>query len=206
MNRANFKTPALRQRFKWWITSSKRELARTAGSQCSRPTNSRWSAAYPLALTGTIPSLEEIRELENSLKARGFNGLAICLRTAVPVIIYRALRARHGGRGERPVSHLPARRLVSWLSDEIHVNRPHDRIVRSLITAKGLWTNNPEVKPDGHHRSKTKTRAPTKLLAARVTRAFLVHASNAQCHDDYLGDDWLQKDFHQLASFFAKPT
>ena len=98
------------------------------------------------------------------------------------------------------------RRFVSWLSDEIHVNRPYDRIVRSLITAKGLWTNNPEVNFVTVTIDQNENKGPDEAkLAARVTRAFLgVRIDCVQCHDDYLGDDWLQRDFHQLASFFGE--
>ncbi|MEM7394624.1 MAG: DUF1553 domain-containing protein [Verrucomicrobiota bacterium] len=44
---------------------------------------------------------------------------------------------------------------------------------------------------------------PVKL-AARTTRAFLGFRLDCmQCHDDMFGDRWKQKDFHQLAAFYA---
>ena len=42
-------------------------------------------------------------------------------------------------------------------------------------------------------------------LAARTARAFLgIRLDCVQCHDDNLGGDWLQPDFHQLAAFYSE--
>ena len=161
-----------------------------------------------LGLPGTIPSLEEIRELEKQPEGTRVQWWLSHLfedRRTSDHLAERFARATVG------VEHGPfliyrRRRFVSWLSDEIHVNRPYDRIVRSLITAKGLWTNNPEVNFVTVTIDQNENKGPDEAkLAARVTRAFLgVRIDCVQCHDDYLGDDWLQKDFHQLASFFGE--
>src|SRR4029079_12204055 len=81
----------------------------------------------------------------------------------------------------------------------------YDELVRKLITATGLWTDNKAtnfvtatIQPDSG-------RGPDKeKLAIRTTRAFLgVRLDCVQCHDDNLGGPWLQSDFHQLAAFYA---
>ena len=161
-----------------------------------------------LGLTGTIPSLEEIRELEKQPEGTRVQWWLSHLfedRRTSDHLAERFARATVGVENG-PFLIYRRRRFVSWLSDEIHVNRPYDRIVRSLITAKGLWTNNPEVNFVTVTIDQNENKGPDEAkLAARVTRAFLgVRIDCVQCHDDYLGDDWLQKDFHQLASFFGE--
>ncbi len=161
-----------------------------------------------LGLTGTIPSLEEIRELEKQPEGTRVQWWLSRLfedRRTSDHLAERLARATVGVENG-PFLIYRRRRFVSWLSDEIHINRPYDRIVRSLITANGLWTNNPEVNFVTVTIDQNENKGPDEAkLAARVTRAFLgVRIDCVRCHDDYLGDDWLQKDFHQLASFFGE--
>ncbi len=161
-----------------------------------------------LGLTGTIPSLQEIRAIELQPPSERIQWWLSHLFNDRRTSDYLAERfARtYVGVENGPFLIYRRRRFVNWLSDQIHENRPYDQIVHSLITAEGLWTNNPEVNfitvtVDQN----MKGTGPDEVkLAARVTRAFLgVRIDCVQCHDDYLGEDWLQKDFHQLASFFA---
>jgi len=162
-----------------------------------------------LGLTGAIPSLQEIRALEAQPKGERIQWWLSHLFADRRTSDYLAERfARtYVGVENGPFLIYRRRRFVTWLSDELHANRPYDNIVRSLITAEGLWTNNPEVNfvtvtVDQNEDEK----GPDEVkLAARVTRAFLgVRIDCVQCHDDHLGDDWLQQDFHQLASFFGR--
>ena len=162
-----------------------------------------------LGLTGTIPSLQEIRALEARPEGERIQWWLSHLFADRRTSDYLAERfARtYVGVENGPFLIYRRRRFVTWLSDELHANRPYDKIVRSLITAEGLWTNNPEVNfvtvtVDQNEDEK----GPDEVkLAARVTRAFLgVRIDCVQCHDDHLGDDWQQKDFHQLASFFGR--
>lgn len=162
-----------------------------------------------LGLTGTIPSLEEIRAFEvqptaertqwwlshlfedrrcSDYLAERFARMLVGVENG-PFIIYR----RH--------------RLVSWLSDQLFANRPYDEIARELITAEGIWTSRPEVNfvtvtVDQNDKEK----GPDEVkLAGRVAKAFLgIRLDCVQCHDDMFGDRWKQKDFHQLAAFFAQ--
>ena len=170
-----------------------------------------------LGLTGTIPALQEIRAFE---EARVFHAgnqsppkdsiqwwlshLFEDRRTS-DYLAERFARA-YVGVENGPFLVYRRRRFVSWLSDQFHGNRPYDKVVRSLITAEGLWTSNPEVNfftvtVDEN----AKNNKPDEVkLAVRMTRAFLgVRLDCVQCHDDRLNDRWVQKDFHQLASFFS---
>ena len=172
-----------------------------------------------LGLSGTIPSLEEIREIEKQSipdqlpwwisrlleDRRTSNYLAERLARALvgvedgPFVIYRR------------------RRFVSWLADEFESNRPYDVLVRRILTAKGLWTDMPAV--NFYTRTIVQDsedpRPDPIQLASRTSRAFLgMRIDCLQCHDDFLGNVNLgsatsltagtQRDFHSLAAFFQQ--
>ncbi len=158
-----------------------------------------------LALTGTVPSVQEIRALETLPETERMQGWLSHLfedRRYSDYLAERLARA-YVGVEDGPFLVFRRRRLVDWLSDGIHQNRPYDQIARSLIDSTGIWTTRPEVN------FVTATIEPQKgpnqvKLAARVTRAFLgVRIDCVQCHDGKLGSPWKQQDFHQLAAFFA---
>lgn len=158
-----------------------------------------------LALTGTVPSVQEIRALEALPDADRMQGWLSHLfedRRYSDYLAERLARA-YVGVEDGPFLVFRRRRLVDWLSDGIHQNRPYDQIARALIDSTGIWTTRPEVN------FVTATIEPQKgpnqvKLAARVTRAFLgVRIDCVQCHDGKLDSKWKQQDFHQLAAFFA---
>ena len=106
------------------------------------------------------------------------------------------------------------RRFRIWLSETFADNWSYDRLVRTLITSKGLWTDKPEVNfLTSTYDSNDNSPDPIRL-AARTSRAFLgLRIDCLQCHDDFLGNvslgdieatrGGLQTDFHQLAAFFT---
>lgn len=167
-----------------------------------------------LALTGTIPSLEEIRSLEQLSEEQETEGQAIqwwITKTFVDrrwsnYVAERLARSYVGTEGG-PFLVYRRRRLVDWISDHLLENRPYDQLVQNLITANGIWTSKPEVNfvtvtIDQNNDKKGPNEAK---LAARVSRAFLgVRIDCMECHNDKFGDRWKQKDFHQLAAFFGE--
>ncbi len=163
-----------------------------------------------LGLTGTVPSFEELRALEQQPEENQLQWWLSHLfedRRSSEYLAERFARA-YVGVENGPFLVYRRRRMVDWLSEEFAQNRPYDQITRSLIAAKGLWTTSPEANfitvTTGQNMEK---KGPDEeKLAARVTRAFLgVRIDCVQCHDDMFGPRWKQKDFHQLAAFFA-PT
>jgi hypothetical protein len=161
-----------------------------------------------LGLTGTIPSLEEIRTLEAQPPAQRLDGWLSHLlgdRRTSDYLAERLARA-FVGTENGPVLVYRRRRFVSWLSDRLHENTPYDVLVRQLISDTGLWTDSPAVNfitvtlrqgGDG--------RPDEARLAARTSRAFLgVRLDCVECHDDNLGGPWLQRDFHALAAFYSE--
>ncbi len=160
-----------------------------------------------LALAGTIPSLEEIRQIEarppDDARAWWLDHLLDDRRSS-DCLAERLARAFVGTQ-DGPFLVYRRRRFVSWLADELHANRPYDEIVRQIIASDGLWTSRPAanfitvtIEPDND-------RGPDpNQLAARTARAFLgVRLDCAECHDHPFAD-WKQRDFRSLAGFFGQ--
>ena len=173
-----------------------------------------------LALTGTIPSLEEIRELE---KVPAQDRLAWWLahlledRRYGDYVAERLARA-YVGTENGPFIVYRRRRFVSWLADHLQNNTPYDAVVRELIADTGLWNADPAVNFVTVTSKQDEGNQPDEVrLAARTTRAFLgMRIDCLQCHDDRLGTILLgetgnprggkQADFHQLAAFFGEAS
>lgn len=159
-----------------------------------------------LALTGSIPSLEEIREVQamqgENRPQQWLERLLMDRRTS-DYLAERLARV-YVGTENGPFLIYRRRRLVEWLSEALLQNRPYDRIVRELIESKGVWTTSPAVN------FITVTSEPgkgpdEKKLAAKISRAFLgVRIDCVECHDGKLGSPWKQSDFHQLAAYFGQ--
>lgn len=155
-----------------------------------------------LDLLGTIPSLAELRALEQTPAAERRAALLEQV-FADPrfnaVLAERLARIAVGGRETKQDDLLYRRgRLVTWLTAQVRQNRPWDELVRELLTAEGLSTDAPAV-----NFAVSQDVDPVKL-AARTTRAFLgVRIDCAQCHDHPF-TRWRQRDFEGLAAFFAR--
>lgn len=161
-----------------------------------------------LGLTGTVPSLEEIRALEKTPAAAALPWWLEHLlrdRRHSDYLAERLARVCVGVEGG-PFLIYRRHRMVDWLSDQLYLNRPYDQLVRQLIDARGIWTTQPEVNfitVTVDQNDQGKGPDPQKL-ARRVARGFLgMRLDCAQCHDDFLNDRWKQKDFHELAAFFG---
>ena len=170
-----------------------------------------------LALVGSGLSLEEIRDLEqlppdmretahleNLLKDSRFHDYWA----------ERWTRFMVGGDGG-PLLVYRRRRFVVWLSEMIAANQPYDQTVQNLITAEGLFTDQPQVNFLTVTLDSDETGDPDPIrLAARTSRAFLgMRIDCLQCHNDFLGNvslgdpmhprEGLQSDFHGMAAFYS---
>ncbi len=170
-----------------------------------------------LALSGTIPSVEEIREMESLPESERMDWWVSRLLEDERTADHLAERLARGliGVEDGPFIIYRRRRFVSWLSDQLLENRPYDEIVRELLTEEGIWTGSPAtnfvtVTTD------METEQPDPIrLAARTVRAFLgMRIDCVECHDDFLGNIKLgdqgaprkgvQTDFHKFAAFFGE--
>jgi hypothetical protein len=160
-----------------------------------------------LGLTGTIPSLEEIRRFE-ALPAEArldvWLNERLADRRSADYLAERLARA-YVGVDDGPFLLFRRRRFVSWLADQLAAGKAYDVLVRHLISDTGLWTDTPAtnfitvtIQPDND-------RGPDpNQLAARVSRAFLgVRIDCAECHDHPF-ESWKQRDFQGLAAFFGQ--
>jgi hypothetical protein len=159
-----------------------------------------------LVLTGTIPSLEEIRGLEALPEGRKASTWVEALlrdRRSADYLAERVARAFVGTEGG-PFIVYRRRRFLTWLSDQLFENRPYDRVVRDLIASDGIWTDRPATNFVTVTYDPDKKAVNPERLAGRVTRAFLgARIDCAQCHDHPFAQ-WKQADFQGLAAFFGK--
>lgn len=159
-----------------------------------------------LALTGSIPSLQEIREFEADLskqRLRHYVDRLLHDRRFADYFAERLART-YVGTEEGPFIVYRRRRFVSWLGDNLSQNRPYDALVRELISGQGLWTDNPATNFITATFEPEKKGPNPERLAARTARAFLgVRLDCAQCHDHPF-QKWKQKDFQGLAAFYGQ--
>lgn len=158
-----------------------------------------------LALTGSIPSLEEVRRFESRPEGervgRWLDDLLRDRRTA-DYLAERFARV-FVGTEDGPFIQFRRRRFTTWLSDAILANRPYDAVVRDLIADQGLWTDHPATNFVSVTFSEDTKLPDPDRLAARVSRAFLgVRLDCAHCHDHPF-QPWKQADFQGLAAFFG---
>ncbi len=160
-----------------------------------------------LALTGSIPSLQEIRQFE---AYNGAHRLQWWLegilqdRRSADYLAERFARV-FVGTEDGPFIIYRRRRFVSWLSDEFLKNRPYDQLTREIIAGEGLWTDKPATNFVTVTVEQGKSGQPDpQRLAGRVSRAFLgIRLDCAQCHNHFF-EKWKQADFQGLAAFFGQ--
>ncbi len=157
-----------------------------------------------LALHGSTPSLEEVREFEADTAPDRMERWTAHLLRDQRFAFYFAERLARGYVGTENGQFLIYRRdrFVEWLSDQLQHDTPYDAIVRSLISSQGLWTGEPATNfitaavDDGD--------VDENKLAGKTVRAFLGQRIDcAQCHDHPF-DHWKQGEFQGLASFFGQ--
>ena len=171
-----------------------------------------------LGLAGTIPSLEEIREIEKQDEADQIHWWVSRLLEDERTGNHLAERMARTlvGVEDGPFLVFRRRRFVSWLAEQIVNNCPYDELVRQILTDEGLWTDTPAVNFYTRAITEEEDSQPDPiLLAGRTSRAFLgMRIDCLQCHDDFLGTINLgspeeltggtQVDFHSLAAFFQQ--
>lgn len=161
-----------------------------------------------LALTGTVPSLEEIRQFETLPPAERLPWWIDHLLQDKRFADYFGERLARAfvGTEDGPFIFFRRRKFVTWLADEVHKNRPYDELVRQLITTEGIWTDKPatnfiSVTIQGDEKG---NQPDPVRLAGRVTRAFLgIRIDCAQCHNHPFAN-WKQSDFEGLSAFFGQ--
>jgi hypothetical protein len=160
-----------------------------------------------LALMGTIPSLEEIRQIEwlpPEERLPWWIDHILQDRRFADYFAERFARSYVGTEGG-PFILYRRRRFVTWLSEQFRHGRPYNDIVSHLIASTGLWTDQPATNFISVTSQQDKKNQPDPIrLAGRVTRAFLgIRLDCAQCHNHPYAR-WKQTDFQSLSAFFAQ--
>ena len=157
-----------------------------------------------LALHGTIPSLEELREFESDDAPQRIERWTDRMLEDPRFSDYFAERLARSYVGVENGQFLIFRRdrFINWLSTQLKQQRPYDEIVSELISGRGVWTGNGEVNflTSGF----ADDEFDANKLTARSVRAFLGQRMDcAQCHDHPF-DHWKQSEFEGLAAHFAQ--
>jgi hypothetical protein len=153
-----------------------------------------------LALTGTIPSLQDLRWLEqqpDGERLPRWTDRLLADPRCHDYLAERLARAMNSLAPAEPFFMYRRRRFVAWLSERISKRTPYDEIVRECIATDGVWTEKPAVNfLTGHDVNPNK-------LANRTARAFLgVRIDCAECHDHPFAA-WKQADFRGLAAWYG---
>ena len=160
-----------------------------------------------LGLTGSVPSLEEIRQFEAAPADKRLDGWANHLlhdRRFADYFADRFARA-YVGTEDGPLIAYRKRRYLVWLSDQFHNNTSYADIVRQMIATQGLNTDRPAVNFVAATYDDNRKGPDAEKLAIRVSRAFLgLRIDCAQCHDHFLEPKWKQANFQALAAFFGQ--
>lgn len=170
-----------------------------------------------LALVGTGVSFEEIRALEAVPEDQQIHWWTSRLLEDPRYSYYfgERLARAYVGANQGPFLLFRRRKFTNWLADELAADTPYDKIVRSMISAEGLWTDRPEVNfVTATMDEQNDQRCDPIRLAGRTSRAFLGQRIDClQCHDDFIDRlDFgtpeepvagMQEHFHQLAAFYS---
>ncbi|MEZ6089246.1 MAG: DUF1549 domain-containing protein [Pirellulaceae bacterium] len=128
-----------------------------------------------LALVGNGISLEDMRWLESlpeGTRIRSWTERLLADRRFADYWAERLARS-YVGADEGPFIVYRRRRFVNWLSEQLYQNRPYSEIVYALITAQGIWTENPQVNFLTVTLDSDDSGRPDPIrLAARTSRAF----------------------------------
>ena len=157
-----------------------------------------------LALHGTVPSLEELRQFQADTGDRKLQRWTQRVLADNRFASYFSDRLERVlvGSDEGPFLAFRRDRFGAWLSEQLAANRPWDQIVTELVCAEGLPTGQPAT--NFITIAQLDDDVDEQQLAGRTIRAFLGQRIDcAECHDHFLDPRWKQSHFQGLAAFYA---
>ena len=152
-----------------------------------------------LDLTGRLPSLESVRAFAGDPRpARVKRARMIDTLIASPEFVDHwtvkwgdLLQSSRKYLGEKG-----AYEFQQWIRDAIASNRPYDKLVRELLTARGSSYDNPAA-------NYFRVTREAKPAMEKTTQVFLgVRMVCAQCHDHPF-ERWTQNQYYQMSAFFS---
>jgi hypothetical protein len=157
-----------------------------------------------LALHGTIPSLQEVRQFFDDTRTDRLEHWTRRMLADKRFADYFAERLARSMVGKEGGQFVVFRRdrFVDWLSEQLQKNTPYDEMVRKIISETGLWTGNPAT--NFVTAAVNEGDVDENKLAGKTVRAFLGQRIDcAQCHDHKF-DHWKQSEFEGLAAFYGQ--
>jgi hypothetical protein len=152
-----------------------------------------------LDLTGRLPSPESVRAfLADGRQSRVKRAAIIDELIASPEYVdhwtvkwsdlLQSSRKYLGEKGAYEFQH--------WIREAIASNRPYDKVVRELLTARGSSYDNPAA-------NYFRVTREAKPAMEKTTQVFLgVRMVCAQCHDHPF-ERWTQNQYYQMSAFFS---
>ena len=157
-----------------------------------------------LALVGSTPSLEEVRDFEADTRPdrlAHWTSRYLGDDRFAEYLSERLARVYVGSENGQFVLYRRDR-FKEWLAGELKRGTPYDDVVRQMISAVGLATGEPPVNFVAS--ALNDNTIDYNKLTGRSVRAFLGQRIDcAQCHDHPF-DDWKQRDFEGLAAFYGQ--
>jgi hypothetical protein len=164
----------------------------------ARAEDARYLRRVCLALTGTLPTRDEVEYFLNDRSADKRARLVARLLASEEFVEYWAFRIALLLRIRALPNERDAARVYhDWLREQIRAATPWDEVARELLTATG---DSHSVGPANFARSASDARAQAEL----VSQVFLgARLQCANCHNHPL-DRWTQDDYHGLAAVFSR--
>jgi hypothetical protein len=166
--------------------------------QPSEPTDAAtFLRRLSLDLTGRLPSPESVRAFIDD-RSRSKRAKMIDKLIASPEYVDHwtvkwgdLLQSSRKYLGEKG-----AYEFQQWIRDAIASNRPYDKLVRELLTARGSSYDNPAA-------NYFRVARDAKPAMEKTTQVFLgVRMVCAQCHDHPF-ERWTQNQYYQMSAFFS---
>ena len=157
-----------------------------------------------LALLGTIPSLEELRQFEADQQPQRLERWTQRMLNDSRFGYYFSERMARGLVGTDDGQFVIFRRdrFKNWLRENLELRTPYNEVVRHMIADTGLWTSVPGT--NFISSAFANDDIDENKLAGRSVRAFLGQRIDcAQCHDHPF-DHWKQTDFQGLAAYYGQ--
>jgi hypothetical protein len=180
-----------------------KQLGLPVSSPC---TDSEFLRRVSLDIIGTLPTAPEAEKflanpdpkkramLVDELLARSEYASFFALKWGDILRNRRENLVGVGGRGERTAA------LHAWLKESFAKNKPYDRFVREILTAKGDFAGDQGQAPVGWY---VVLQSP-QALVDDMAQVFLgTRIQCAQCHH-HPYEKWSQDDYWGLAAFFAR--
>jgi len=157
-----------------------------------------------LALVGSVPSIEEIREFENDSsgnRLQRWTSRFIADRRFIEYFGVNLSEAFIDLEGDNQEAHQRLR-FIEWIGESIQKGRPYDEMAREIIAGRGVLADEPAATMVAMEFGEG-VMAPERL-AGRISRALLGQRIDcAQCHDHPF-DDWTQGQFEGIAAHFGQ--